>query len=121
MYRAGANHVVSPNVSGAHYMASVLLRPSVVSFLNVATRNRGPDLRLEQVRIDDSSPLVGCTLVEAEIPKATGLIVIGVRKGEADDADVLFNPQGDTILAGGDQLIVLGRPEQLESLEQHLH
>lgn len=120
MYRAGANHVVSPNVSGAHYMASVLLRPSVVSFLDVATRGEGPDLRLEQVRIGNESKLVGKTLADARIPQATGLIVIGVRKEGTSGPDVAFNPQGGTLIEGGDQLIVLGRPDQLEKLEEHL-
>ena len=42
LYRAGANQVVRPNVSSAIRMASVLPRPSVVSFLDIATRS--PDL-----------------------------------------------------------------------------
>ena len=118
MYRAGASHVVSPNVSSAVYMASVLLRPSVVSFLDVATRSHELDLRLEQSNIGPDSPLAGKTLAEASIPQATGLIVIALMKDSKRDADVVFNPVGSTVLSPGDDMIVMGRPEQLEQLEQ---
>lgn len=42
LYRSGADHVVSPNASGAIRMASFMLRPDVVSFLDVATRSPEP-------------------------------------------------------------------------------
>jgi len=48
LYRAGANHVVSPTASGAIRMASFMIRPSIVSFLDVATRSPDFTLRLEQ-------------------------------------------------------------------------
>ena len=45
LYRAGADQVVSPNFSAAIRMASVLLRPSVVSFLDIATLSSELTLR----------------------------------------------------------------------------
>lgn len=48
LYRAGANHVVSPNVSGAIRMTAMLLRPEVLDFLDVSTRSQGLSLRFEQ-------------------------------------------------------------------------
>ncbi len=50
LYRAGADQVVSPNFSAAIRMASVLLRPSVVSFLDIATLSSELTLRAEQMR-----------------------------------------------------------------------
>ena len=80
LYRAGADHVVSPNVSGAIRMASMVLRPEVVSFLDVVTRSEGLQLRFEQAIVQENSELAGQTLIEARIPQETGLIVIAVRK-----------------------------------------
>jgi voltage-gated potassium channel len=40
LYVAGADHVVSPNLTGGSRMAAMLLRPQVVSFLDVATQGR---------------------------------------------------------------------------------
>ena len=59
LYRAGADHVVSPNVSSAIRMASVLLRPSAVSFLDIATRSSDLALRMEQVVIEPTSEVAG--------------------------------------------------------------
>ena len=119
LYRAGADHVVSPNVTGALRMASVLLRPSVVSFLDVATRSPGMSLRMEQSTVGAGSDLAGKSLAEANIREATGLIVIAVGKREHPDGGYIFNPGADTLLETGDDLIVLGRPEQIEALRAY--
>jgi voltage-gated potassium channel len=59
LYRAGANQVVSPNVSSAIRMAAVLLRPSVVSFLDIATRSPDLSLRVEQTIMAGEFPARG--------------------------------------------------------------
>jgi voltage-gated potassium channel len=69
LYRAGATHVVNPNLSGANRMAAMMLRPSVVSFLDVATRSPDLALRIEQTTIAPGSPVAGQTLAEAKIPQ----------------------------------------------------
>ncbi len=116
LYRAGADHVVSPNVSSAIRMASVLLRPSAVSFLDIATRSSDLALRMEQAVIGQKSPVAGQTLMEAKIPQRTGLIVIALRKRTDAHQDFVFNPVGDTRLDAGDEVIVLGKDEQVAAL-----
>jgi len=122
LYRAGANHVVSPNASGAIRMASYMLRPVVVSFLDVATRSPDLTLRMEQEGVTESSPLVGKALADIKLPQHTGLIVIGIRKknppGAEEEFDYVFNPQAETRLDPGDIMIVLGKPEQIEKLRE---
>ncbi len=121
LYRAGANHVVSPNITGAIRMASVLLRPTVVSFLDVATRSPDLALRMEQTSISEDSPLAGMSLQEARIPQETGLIVIALRKSGAESHDFVFNPVAETRLEPGDEIIVLGRPDQIVKLRKYVH
>ncbi len=121
LYRAGATHVVSPNVSGALRMASVLLRPSVVSFLDIATRSSELALRMEQAEIPARSRLAGQTLAQGRIPQETGLIVLALRKGgEEHDGRFVFNPVADTRMDPGDELIVLGTAEQIETLRVYV-
>ena len=120
MYRAGADHVVSPNVSSAIRMASVMLRPSVLSFLDVATRSPEFSLRLEEAPLDEDSQLSEMRLKDARIPEKTGLIVIAVRKAGQDDGRFVFNPVAETLLEPGDTLIVLGNPEQIEKLQAYV-
>ena len=116
LYRAGADHVVSPNVSGAIRMASMLLRPEVVSFLDIVTRSEGLQLRFEQAVVQPDSQLAGRALVDARIPQETGLIVIAVRKQIDQTREFVFNPAADTRLDVGDEMIVLGQPDQVNGL-----
>ena len=120
MYRAGADHVVSPNVSSGIRMASMLLRPSVVSFLDIATNSSHMSLRIEEVVIPSGSKLADKRLKDLRIPQKTGLIVIAVRKGKGIKADFVFNPVADTEIEEGDHVIVLGTPEQIDDLREYV-
>jgi voltage-gated potassium channel len=125
LYRSGADHVVSPNASGAIRMASFMLRPSVVSFLDVATRSPDLTLRLEQETVSASSPMAGQTLQDAQIPQNTGLIVIAVRKknpeGSEEEYTYVYNPVASTRLAPGDVMIVMGAPDQITKLREFVN
>lgn len=120
MYRAGANHVVSPNVSSALRMASVMLRPTVLSFLDVATRSPEFSLRFEEAPVTEDSSLAGLQLKEARIPEKTGLIVIAVRKADSEGSRFVFNPVAETRLEPGDVLVVLGEDDQVRDLRAYV-
>lgn len=120
LYRAGATHVVSPNVSGAIRMASVLLRPSVVSFLDIATRSSQLELRMEQLAVSSGSRISSKRLSDARIPQETGLIVIATRKASGGKDEFVFNPSAETRLDVGDELIVLGTVEQIAKLRNYM-
>jgi voltage-gated potassium channel len=120
LHVAGADHVVSPNVTGGIRMASMLLRPSVVSFLDVLTRGEGLALRLEEVRIPRDSSLAGLTLAEAKIPLKTGLIIIAMRHLDVEGREQpwSYNPGPGEEIRPGDLLIVMGAPGQVDSLRK---
>jgi voltage-gated potassium channel len=120
LYRAGANHVISPNITGAIQMASFILRPSVMGFLDVATRSPDLALRLEEARIGKGSAVVGKTLAQARIPQETGLIVIALRKADAAAHEFVFNPVASTLLEDGDTLVALGSPQQVTALRRYV-
>ena len=103
--------MVSPNGSGAIRMASMLLRPEVVSFLDIVTRSEGLQVRFEQAVVQPDSQLAGRTLIDARIPQETGLIVIAVRKQIDQTREFVFNPAAATRLDVGDEMIVLGQPD----------
>ncbi len=119
LFRAGATHVVSPEISGGIRMASMLLRPTVVSFLEVATRSSDHALRVEQMRVNEGDAVAGTTLEEARIPQETGLIVIALRRG-GEGGDFQFNPVPSTRIEAGDELVVLGEPRQVNRLREYI-
>ena len=112
--------MVSPNFSAAIRMASVLIRPLVVSFLDIATRSSDLTLRAEQMSVPETSSVVGKTLAELRIPHETGLIVVAVRKDHERGGRFVFNPLASTNIEAGDDVIVLGDEEQIESLRSYL-
>jgi len=112
--RAGASEVISPNIIGGLRMASLAIRPSVVSFLDIVTHHGEVDLRLEEVRIPDSSPFHGKLLKDLQIPNRTGVIVIGIRR---KDGSFILNPISTTMVLRGDTLIIIGTKEQFERLK----
>ena len=120
MQRAGADYVVSPNVTGAHWVASVLARPAVASFLDVATPGSSPRRRLEQVEVGVGSKVAGLPLAEARIPQETGLVVLAVQKADAAPPETIFNPRASTRLEAGDDVIVLADRGETQRLKAYL-
>ncbi|MDY6827591.1 MAG: potassium channel protein [Bacillota bacterium] len=114
LLKAGANKTVSPNEIGGVRMASLVLRPAVVSFLDVITRAGGMIIDLEEVSIGKGSALDGISLAEASIPERTGLIVMAVKR---NSDETRINPGPDCTLQENDALIVLGQEEQVEKLK----
>ena len=112
--RAGADRVISPYHLGGLQLAQTALRPAVVDFVELATSSANLDLNLEQVHIDARSPLSGRSLVDAELRQRYGVVVVGIRRanGRMD-----FNPEPDTSMHAGDDLVVLGRATSLRELE----
>jgi voltage-gated potassium channel len=118
LYIAGADHVVSPNLTGGIRMAAMMLRPEVVSFLDVVTRGDGLTLRLEEIHIQSGSPIAGQTLAEARIPQKTGLIVIAMRHLDTRgrEGPWSYNPGPQEEIRVGDVMIVMGNTEQIARL-----
>ena len=113
--RAGATEVILPNVIGGLRMASLAIRPSVVSFLDIVTHHGEIDLRLEEVKVPKGSPFHGKLLKNLDIPKKTGVIVIGIRR---EDGSFILNPTSTTMVLEGDSLIIIGTKEQAERLKR---
>ncbi len=113
--KAGADSVVSPNIIGGLRMASELIRPATVSFLDIMLRGEEKALRVEEARIGPDSHLIGKSIGEAKIPQKTGLLIVALNK---EGQDYQFNPSSSIKLAANDVLIVIGSPEQVNDLKE---
>jgi voltage-gated potassium channel len=112
--RAGADRVISPYHLGGLQLAQTALRPAVVDFVQLATSSENLDLNLEQVHITEGSPLAGLSLIDAGLRQRFGVVVVGIRRA---DGRMDFNPEPDTAMRPGDDLVVLGRMASLRELE----
>ena len=119
LLKAGADRILSPYQIAGRRMASVILRPSVVEFLDIMVEGGDVAMAVEEVSIGAKSPLVGSTLRESGIGAHTGAIIMGIHRL---DGRTRVNPAktaklSQVQLVENDVLIALGNEEQLKGLK----
>jgi voltage-gated potassium channel len=111
---AGANNVILPDMIGGDHMASLVVVPDLVEFvdnLGIVGENQ---INLEEVEVEklyDTSAVK--TILELDLRKKTGCNIIGYKNAEGE---YTINPEGDQKLYPNTKVIVLGRPEQIQKL-----
>jgi voltage-gated potassium channel len=114
MHRAGADSAVSPTRIGGLRIASEMLRPAVVSFLDVMLRREDLALRIEELAVPEA--MVGRKLATLELHRFQKLLLLAVRTGHG----WTYNPPRDYVMQAGETLVFMGSPEEREQLEQVL-
>ena len=113
--KAGADKVVSPYSIGGREMANLMMKPMVSDYLEVVTGGGELEIRVEQLRLNGDSAVLGKSIKQLQIRQKTGTSILAVRKpGRSFDT----NPDPHTILEEGDVLITAGTPAETQSLEQ---
>lgn len=116
MKKAGADAVISPTHIGGMRMVSEMVRPAVVTFLDMMLREREKVLRFEEVKVPAGSPLSGRTVGEAKFEEKSGALLVAVRpKGKPD---FLFNPSPETVIQDEDILVFIASPDMIQKLEK---
>ncbi len=110
----GVNSIISPNQIGGLRMASEMIRPSVVTFLDIMMRGTTGHTRFSEVVVAAESSLDGKTIGEMRIRDKTGLVVISLKQVNEDS--FMYNPAPDTRLQTGTAIIVIGSVEQVATL-----
>lgn len=116
--QVGADKSISVNEIGGKRMSTLMLRPTIISFLDVVTRFGDVEVDLEEATITEESELREKTFSQAELPKKTGLIILAVKK--VDEEEIKFNPGPDFVMNVGDKLIVMGHQDQIKKLKDML-
>jgi len=113
--QSGANATVSPGHIGGMRMASELLRPSVVTFLDQMLRDENRNLRIEEAHVDQGSAFDGADVESLRLHEyGAGLLLLAMR---TRDGTYLFNPPAATAVNGGCHLIVMGDPPSVLRLQ----
>jgi voltage-gated potassium channel len=108
--------VVNPAFIGGVRMASELIRPHVVSFLDRMLRSQHEAVRVEEVVVAGSSSLVGLSLHEADLQGRTGLIPVALKQPDADG--FVYNPASAEKLQADTVLVCIGNPDQISQLRE---
>lgn len=111
---AGADQIVSAYQRGGMRIASQILRPAVVDFLELATPGRGHEVDLEEVRVIASSPLIGKT-IEAVERGAARLRVVALKRGTEP---IVLIPSSTTVIEAGDHLVAIGDRSSLRQFAE---
>lgn len=114
LLRAGADKVISPYYIGGCRMAQLLVRPTVIDFIDLTVHAGELGLRLEELSVGARDDLVDKTLKESNIRRNYDLIVVAIKRHQGE---MLFNPNPDTVIMTGDTLVVLGEHENIKLFE----
>lgn len=112
--KAGADAVVSPNFIGGLRMASEMIRPSVVSFLDTMLRDKSKSLRIEEIKVPVS--LSGRPLSSLHLRKNHDALLLAVKTG----TDWVYNPSDDHSLKTDDSLVFMATPGEREKIEKSI-
>ncbi len=113
--RAGADRVVKPIELGGSRMVHLLLKPSVIDFIDGVARSREVEISLEEVSIPSNSKLANKTLKESPLRKDWNIIIVAIIK---KDGKLIYNPSADTMIEENDKLIAIGPSESLTKLTE---
>ncbi|MCK4792978.1 MAG: potassium channel protein [Desulfobacteraceae bacterium] len=114
MKTAGADAVISPCFIGGLRMASEMIRPTVVSFLDTMLREKEQNLRVEEVSIPDS--LAGKPIAALNLKRFPHMLVLAVRTRE----DWTFNPSESYVIEPASNLVFMATPDVRCELEKTL-
>jgi voltage-gated potassium channel len=117
LLRAGASRVMSPYQIGGSRMAQVLKRPTVMDFIDSAMMRSEFGLSMEEAVIGESSALAGKTLLENNMRRDYGVIIVAIKK---TTNEMVFNPVPTEKLEAGDVIVVIGNDDELKRLSEVL-
>ena len=113
---AHADRVISPFAIGGRRLASLLLRPNVVEFLDVVMHSEETKLFMEEIKVRKGSRFARKTVGEVRADCVSGVNILAIKK--LGENRVISTPNPGVTVDEGDLLITLGTREQLSELEE---
>ena len=111
---AGANNVILPDKIGGDHMASLVVIPDLVEFIDNLSIVGKESINIEEVSVEVLyNPSTPKSIKDLDFRHETGCTVIGYKSPEGE---YTINPDANRLLVAGSKIIVLGRPEQINKL-----
>jgi len=112
---AGADHVIMPDMVGGAHMASLVMKPDVVEFIDYIT-GVGVDINLEEITFEKlPGNLQNKTISEIDVRGRSGANIIGFKTARGE---FIINPSPETKLVPNAKIFVLGTIEQISVLRE---
>jgi voltage-gated potassium channel len=108
--RAGADEIVSPDFTGGMRIASAMVRPHVVNFMDKMLHSE-EGLRVEEVVVPHG---FASTPLGALIPKSRDYLVMALH----ENGQWLFNPSDDHTIKAGSTLVMMATPDGRAHVER---
>jgi len=112
--KAGADAVISPDHIGGLRMGAEMLRPAVVSFLDIMLRDKEKNIRFEEIAV--TKRFVGRPLSELKLWQYPNTILVGVKT----KTNWIYKPAEGYMLEAENALIIITNPEERQALEKLL-
>ncbi len=114
MFKAGADSVISENFIAGMRMASEMIRPTVVSFLDKMLSDKDKNLRVEEILLNEKHS--GKKILELGLEKFPNTLLVAVASGHKWS----YNPKNELEVERGSRLIVITSPDERLKLTEHL-
>jgi len=113
---AGADNVIMPDKIGGDHMASLVVVPDLVEFLdNLTVSGEEDSINVEQIPFEKVCPSgKEQAIKDLDLRKKTGCSIIGYKTPEGE---YIVNPEPSLVLKKDSKLILIGRPNQIENLK----
>ena len=117
--RAGADHIIMPDKIGGDHMASLLIVPDLIRFMEELSWLEEDSPNLEEVSIDAlPAKYLNHSLSDLKIRQKTGCNVVGFRNPAGT---LIINPGANLKLESQSKLIVLGSGSSIAKLNAMFH
>lgn len=111
---AGADNVILPDKIGGDHMASLVVVPDLIEFIDNLSIVGESNVNIEEIAVEKLyDPSNVKTLRDLDLRKKTGCNVIGFKTSKGE---YVVNPEAEVSLVPNSKIIVLGRPEQIQRL-----
>lgn len=116
---AGADNVIMPDRIGGDHMASLVVVPDLIEFLDNLSIVGKKSINIEEVSFEDLfDDQKERSILNLNMRSRTGCTIIGYKSPEGE---YVVNPEANTLLQQGSKVVVLGRPEQINLLNKEFN
>jgi len=113
---AGATNVIMPDKLGGAHMASLVVTPDLIEFIDRLTIAGNKNANLEEISVNSlPKEFFSKTVLDLDLRKKTGCTAIGFKTASGE---YIINPDATTKLEKDTYLIVLGNKEQIDKLRE---